>query len=596
MSLKQLFLLLMSSLAALSVCAGEYKISIPAGAIPAEVTAADILRDSMRRISGVELKIVRGKASSPAIYVGNSDQAKALTKVDFTALKPDEIILKRVDNDLVLAGQRPRGSIYAVYEFLERYYGVRFWTAETTYYPKQSVFILPGKVDFRYAPPFRYRQAHYDLLREAPLFAVKLRDNGTVQIPKKDGGTFPRAKGDIHAFGYLLPAKKYFSQHPEWYSEINGKRQSKNAQLCLSNPECRKEMVRAALEHMRKHPDQKLFNFSQNDNRKYCQCVACKAFVAKNGNQTDLLMLAANQVAEAIEKEFPGVWVRTIAYEYTRKPPKTIMPHRNVLIQYCDIECDFGKSLDDPANAVFAQEIKQWRVIAPKLRVWHYVTNFSCYLLPFPNWNVLGKDMRFLADNKVDGVFAQGSYYAGHAGDLSDLRVWLVCKLMWNPDQDENKLIDEFLNGYYGAAAPEIKKYINVMNAAIQERPKAQLRCFMTSVRSWLSKQKTKEALQVIQEARRKVADNPELLKRVEIAAIPITIASFDHPELLDKQNKSKLVDRLIELCRQGGATRTGESQKFDALRRRFVVLRFNPEYRQTVFCRKIANGSEFRP
>ena len=146
MKLRLMFFLLTLILPALPVCAKQYKIVIPAGAIPAEVTAAEELRDSLRKISGAELEIVRDETVSPAIFVGNSARAAALTGVDFSTLKPDEIILKRVGDDLVLAGQRPRGSLYAVYEFLECFYGVRFWTADASLYPKQPAFALPENI------------------------------------------------------------------------------------------------------------------------------------------------------------------------------------------------------------------------------------------------------------------------------------------------------------------------------------------------------------------------------------------------------------------------------------------------------------------
>ena len=286
-------------------------------------------------------------------------------------------------------------------------------------------------------------------------------------------------------------------------------------------------------------------------------------------------MLAVNEVAAAFEKEFPGVLIRTLAYEYTRKPPATVMPLRNVLIQYCDIEADFGKPLDSPVNGVFGQELEQWCRISPNMRIWHYMTNFSCYMLPFPNWGAIGKDMRFFADHKVEGVFAQGSYYAGHAGDLADLRVWLVCKLMWDPKQDQDKLTDEFLNGYYGPVAPEIKQYIGIMKKAVGENPDASLRCFMTSVRSWLSRRNAEEALHLMQKAKAKAkaTGDPELLKRVEAAAIPITLACFNYPGLFRNQDKARLIDELIESCRRSGATRAGESKSFDNLRHRLLFF-----------------------
>ena len=42
----------------------------------------------------------------------------------------------------------------------------------------------------------------------------------------------------------------------------------------------------------------------------------------------------------------------------------------------------------------------------------------------------------------------------------------MAAHLLWDPKDDENRLIDEFLNGYYGtAAAPFLKKFIAVVEA-----------------------------------------------------------------------------------------------------------------------------------
>ena len=65
--------------------------------------------------------------------------------------------------------------------------------------------------------------------------------------------------------------------------------------------------------------------------------------------------------------------------------------------------------------------------------------------------------------NKVFGVFEQGDAYTNGVGDFVQLRTWLIAKLMWNPRQDQSALTDEFLRGYYGAAAPHLRRYIDLM-------------------------------------------------------------------------------------------------------------------------------------
>lgn len=50
---------------------------------------------------------------------------------------------------------------------------------------------------------------------------------------------------------------------------------------------------------------------------------------------------------------------------------------------------------------------------------------------------------------------------------MSELRTWLVSKLMWNPDADVDSLTSVFLNGYYGAAAPYIDKYLKLLEGGL---------------------------------------------------------------------------------------------------------------------------------
>ena len=51
-------------------------------------------------------------------------------------------------------------------------------------------------------------------------------------------------QGFVHTFFPLIPPDKYFENHPEWFSEIDGKRQQGRTQLCLTNDQMRQELVK----------------------------------------------------------------------------------------------------------------------------------------------------------------------------------------------------------------------------------------------------------------------------------------------------------------------------------------------------------------
>jgi len=140
--------------------------------------------------------------------------------------------------------------------------------------------------------------------------------------------------------------------------------------------------------------------------------VECKALDALEGSQSGTMIHFVNAVAEAIEDEFPDVFIDTFAYWYSRKPPKFVKPRDNVIVRLCSIECCFAHPLNDPACAVnvpFAHDIKKWSSIAKNLYIWDYTTNFSAYNVIFPNFGVLQKNMQFFLENNAIGVFAQGN-------------------------------------------------------------------------------------------------------------------------------------------------------------------------------------------
>jgi len=522
----------------------DYQIVVAENAVPSEVTAAGELRDFLTKISGVTLPIVRQKSAAPAILVGQSAEiAQALGLDDFSRLKPDEIILKTVGNDLILSGSRPRGSLYAVYELLESQFGVRFWSADFMTVPRRTALVLP-QLNLRYAPPVVYREAFYDTLQRDPQYAVRMRNNGHFfNIPEDWGGHFTIA-GWCHTFGQFLPAEKYFAIHPEWYTERNGRRVPD--QLCLSNTTMRAELTRQVLQRLREKPETAFISVSQNDNPNYCTCPVCNAWVKAHGNQTDLLLDAVNSIAAAVNREFPHVKVLTLAYMYTRAVPQTVMPCANVVIQLCGIECNAAYPIESAQNESFAHDVDGWSKIAPALYIWYYTTNFSRYYLPYPNSRNHEADLRLLAAHRTVGLFMQGSGGPGSCADLPELRAYVLSKLMWNPALDQKRLTTEFLNAYYGPAAPEIARYQNLMYDAARKTTAQS--CYGETTKSWLDVWHLVAAWKAMETAKHKVGRDPVLQSHVAYAACPIAFALLEHPELFRRREFSRLKpETLIE-------------------------------------------------
>jgi hypothetical protein len=515
----------------------SYVITLADDAIPAERTAASELQHYLGLVTGADFTILPEKevpAETPQIVVGPSSRFHdAFPFMDTASLPGDSILIKTKGQHLYLAGGRPRGTLYAVYTLLEDVIGCRWWTSTEAYAPVAPSLVIPP-LDVAYTPKLMYREAFYRGAFDG-VFAARLKCNGHFEkIPPEYGGHYS-ILGWCHTFYQLLPPEKYFAEHPDWYSEIDGKRTHDHAQLCLTNEAMRTELTRNALEWIRKDPSAGIISISQNDWHGSCQCAACKVVEAEEEAPSGPLIRFVNSVAEDIEREFPDVWVETLAYQYTRKAPKLARPRGNVIVRLCTIECSFCQPLETGSqNETFRRDIDAWSAVAPHLYIWDYVTNFSQYLLPHPNLRVLAPNIRFFVDRNAIGLFEQGD--AGCAcGDFVALRAWVLAHLMWNPSRDPNALISEFLQGYYGPAAEPLQAYLDLIHDAI-EKSGAKLPCYLPDTSTWLTLEDLNEATALFDAAGRKTSGDAVFSDRVRKARMALDYAWLNRHPALSRQ------------------------------------------------------------
>src|SRR5690606_9083182 len=166
--------------------------------------------------------------------------------------------------------------------------------------------------------------------------------------------------------------------------------------------------------------------------------------------------------------------------------------------------------------------------ITDNIFVWDYGINFDNYLVPFPNFHIIGENMRLFQKNNTSMHFSQIAGSRG--GDFAELRTWLVSKLMWTVDQDEDTLIKTFLDGYYGGASPYLYQYIKMMEGAL----------LGSSKRLWIydSPVSHKDGMlnpvlmlrynKLFDEAEAAVAADSVLLKRVWRSRLPLQYSELD--------------------------------------------------------------------
>ena len=494
-----------------------YCIVLPDQPTALEQTAAEELKGCIAAVTGAELPILSENARSadqPGLFVGNTRRAQEIFKNEIAQWPMDTIALKSSGSDLIMVGHYKRGTLYAVYEFIEKTLGVRFWTSSETYYPQRPTLELP-QWDYQYTPVLIHRDTFYLDLYKNPAFASKLRVQGVFNPIPKNYGSQELIIGKAHTFKLFLPARAYFPKFPEWYSMIDGKRVGSDlTQLCLTNKAMLREMVRRCLDYLRLNPEMKMISVSQNDNRNRCQCPECLEVERIEGSQSGPLIRFVNAVAAEIGKRYPDVLVETLAYEYTRQPPKVTKPADNVLIRLCGIEVNYAQSIEDGAdNRDFRADIENWSKITKQLFIWNYIVNAKDYFSPYPNWTNLSKDLRFFIKNRTIGLFEQGDYGSVN-GDFIRARAYVISKLMWNPQLEQRQVMEEFFHGYYGPAGKYLLEYIDYMESLAAQN-NGKLYCLRTNHSSYLTPQAFPKAYEIYAKAEAAVEKLPVFAKRV---------------------------------------------------------------------------------
>lgn len=412
----------------------------------ASVTAANLLQDFASRISGATLPVANLNGTSVkkgdvVISNGSSDGDDGFT-IDNTS------------GVLNIISGGGRGSVYGVVTILEEYLGVRYWGFEEFDYTKTKDIRLPV-IKRSETPAFRYRQTQSYGCKD-PIYKLwyRLEEPNEVFIDNLW----------VHTMNRILPASRFGKEHPEYYSFINGEhRPGTHSQWCLTNPEVFDVVCRQLDSIFAANPQLNLISVSQNDgNDTFCHCPECAAIDSLEGAPSGNIIRFLNKLAA----RYPDKEFSTLAYLFSMHAPKVTKPLPNVNIMLCDIDCKRELPLTQTASGKdFSKALEDWSRISDNIFVWDYGINFDNTVSPFPNFHILQKNIQQFKEHNVTMHFSQVNGIRG--GDFSELRAYMLAKLMWDPHADADSLMTEFTDGYYGAAGKYMRKYLQTMTGAL---------------------------------------------------------------------------------------------------------------------------------
>lgn len=580
----------------------EYQIVVPDQASPVEQQAADKLRHYVSEVLRKRLVLKRegDYRDGSAFFIGQTRYAK-VQDIPFEALKEDGFIYRPVERSLIIAGGMAKGTLFGIYGLLELW-GFRMYTSKALEVPNPNSISIPQK-ELIVVPQVKYRTTSYRDTRDPEYTDWQKLSS------QRDWGLF------VHTFNELISPEKYGKTHPEYFSLINDNR-FPGTQLCLSNREVLTVLISNLKEKIAQKPNATYWSVSQNDNDQYCRCEPCTQLNAKYGGvPSGSILYFVNEVAQA----FPNKTISTLAYWYSRTPPQNIRAESNVNIMLCNIESKRQGPVyeTDPA---FSNDLIQWGKLSGNILIWDYNIQFSNLVSPFPNLHTLKPNIKFYTDQHVNSLFMQANSQVG--GEMAELRAYLLCQLMWDPNADDSVIMNEYLNGYYGAAGHYIRQYIDKMRESLLSSG-FKLNIFGSpedAKDAYLSEDMMNIYNRIFDQAEKAAAKNPRLLARVKIARLPLIYAAiqigrnevdtsrsmFAHSpdgKVFAKPHMKSLVTQFVIGCKQNGVTRVRErtttpddyQASYERIFTKMAKMQYAKSFRKKITAITLPQGGEIK-
>ena len=525
---------------------------------PSQNHAADELIACVERSTGIALQKVVQDEDLPAncIILGDHPAIQQFApEIDVAALGDENFHIISRDGKVIIAGSKVRGTLYGTYDFLEDVLGMRFFEPEAILVPVHPADLEIPEYEKVGKPSFAYRVITYiDGLD--PEFSPKQRINLNPFSEPEMGGSYRFSTDKMtHTFNTLVPPQKYFNEHPEYFSLVNGERIEALGQLCLTNPDVIRIATDTVLDWFANEPDIISIGVVQNDCMGYCECDNCKA--VNQGNPARTLLDFCIAIAGEVYQKFPGRFIHTIAYTYSEEPPLDYagrMPD-NLIVVVCNMyPYRSNRTIDgDPMNERYLEHLKGWLQVANHVFVWHYFVDFTHYLLPYPIWKTMAADLKKYKDLGVEGALLQAGIGLGLYQEFQELKMYVFYKLLWNSDLELDPLIREFVTYYYGEAAPLVQQYIDAL-MPIEDEEDVSLHLYVGLEGNHIKKDQVVEWQGWLESALDLVKDDAILKKRVEKVLLSVDYAYLflpvDYEVLLGRIKPTDLARRKVVLAR----------------------------------------------
>ena len=509
----------------------EFRIYVPEDAVWNDNVqyAAEIFQRYTRISCGTELEIVKGAHESGHGIVFNLVDRKSELgqKLGAEGYRYDV-----TDGNLNVYGTY-RGNMYAVYEILEDYLGLRFYDNEYTFQYKTRIVDIPEGTNQFVTPKMKFRFCGQNVKKGPETYYMPSRQNGT-QVHSHSEARYGLQYGpqylNAHSYDYYwqmatgtMPDDDGKATLEERYrakledGEKKFRESGKNEydwQPCATDSSSYDTLFEGMLLMLNRIENwgsacyaftttaknlvaegQKSVSFSLCDNETYCTCRPCgrkaNGVINKNGEVVvpregygALYLDMANKAAVDIQQYYPGMRIHCILYNHDI--PETIRPDKNVIVFYCGQgcnnhylnsgECKNLGQLGKENNIKTAASLKAWGSFCAEtgaeMWYWYYGVTYHYYMVSMPSVYNIYYDYKYMYEE----CNVRGIYYEGSGDDpeynYETLKAYLSTRMEWEPDMSYEKFIEymkEYLYMYYGAGYEEMYQFIDMENTAGNE-------------------------------------------------------------------------------------------------------------------------------
>ncbi len=484
----------------------DYKIVIGKEYSQTEYFAATEMQTFIEQSTGARLPVVLDTAvaydeNTKVISIGNTSFVSEVdSNVNYSTFNEDGFFLKSKGKSLFINGACDRGTLYGVYDYLEKYVGVKFLAKDCTYVPTLNKldFLMLDETEI---PAFAIRVFLTGSIFSDSLFLARNRMHAQEHVTASEqyGGDIAM-NGFCHNTITFVPTGTYYAtadqklQNKHMYN-VNSAGEA--VDICFTDGIAEDGGIdetleisafKVALETLKnkikneKRDDVSLYLFGMMDTTLDCQCSRCVTRAAKYGRSGNVVRfnnLLAREINKWTQEEYDGREINLLMFAYNNtdaaplkqsngKVDPTCVPDEHVYVRIAPINQNHYYSMKESQNTNYWNKIKDWGDLTPNICIWNYHTYYTNFAWYFPTTRAWKSDLTTYRDMGAYYVLMQSDHK--NDNDWQDkIDLYIASKMLWDPDQDVAALQKDFIDHYYGEYAYIVKDVMGRLDERVHE-------------------------------------------------------------------------------------------------------------------------------